>query len=245
MKDALLRRYAAEAIGTFCIVLAPVALSATGHFNGGDGSLMGAAWVSGLVVLAMIYAFGHISAAHFNPAVTLGFAAAGRFPWRCVFPYCLSQFAGGIAAAALVAALFGGGHGAHIPAAGPLGRPVAVEAMLTFILMLVIISVATDRRVNEAIPGLAIGLTVVVDVLIGGPISGGSMNPARSLGPALFAGTPALSHYWIYLVGPAVGAVTAALLYEAIRGSEEHAKSAPNDLFQAMADVAKDSAEAN
>ena len=235
--NGLLRRYLAEAVGTFAIVFAPAALSASGHVSGGDTSLIAAAWVSGLSVLAMIYALGHISAAHFNPAVTIGFAAAGRFPWRFVLPYCVSQVIGGIAAAALVAALLGGGHGAHVPAAGPVFRPVALEAMLTFLLMLVIISVATDKRVNGAIPGLAIGLTVVMDVLIGGPISGGSMNPARSLGPALFAGGSALSSYWIYVVGPVTGAIMAARLYEAMRGSDEHAKGAPNDLFQALAEV--------
>jgi glycerol uptake facilitator-like aquaporin len=111
--------------------------------------------------------------------------------------------------------------------------------------MLVIISVATDRRVNGAIPGLAIGLTVVLDVVIGGPISGGSMNPARSLGPALFAGGAALAHYWIYLAGPIAGAVLAARLYEAIRGSEEHAQGAPSDLFEALAEIQRDAAPAD
>jgi len=99
-----MRRYLAEFIGTFGIVFAPVALSASGHFSGGDSSLMAAAWVSGLAVMAMIYALGHISAAHFNPAVTLGFAVAGRFPWRYVPQYWASQFSGGIAGAAVVMA---------------------------------------------------------------------------------------------------------------------------------------------
>ncbi len=230
----MLRRYAAEFAGTFGIVFAPVALSATGHFQGGDSSLMAAAWISGLAVLAMIYALGHISAAHFNPAVTLGFAAVRRFPWRYVLPYWISQFLGGICAAGLVAALFGGGHGVHIPASGPLLRAVGTEAALTFLLMLVIVSVATDKRVDGAIPGLAIGLTVVFDVAIGGPVTGGSMNPARSLGPALFGGGAALSVYWVYIVGPAIGAVVAAGLYELIRGGEHHAQSAPNDLAVAL-----------
>lgn len=228
------RRYGAEFVGTFGIVFAPVALSASGHFAGGDNGLMAAAWVSGLAVLAMIYALGHISAAHFNPAVTLGFAVAGRFPWRYVAPYWAAELAGGIVAAGLAALLFGGGHGAHIPAPGPLFRAVGVEAVLTFFLMLVIIAVATDKRANGAVPGLAIGLTVVFDVLIGGPITGGSMNPARSLGPALFAGHAALSVSWLYVVGPALGAVVAARLYEAIRGGETHAQAAPNDIYEAL-----------
>ena len=237
MNNGMLRRYIAEFVGTFAIVFAPVALSATGRLHGGDGGLMAAAWVSGLAVLAMIYALGHISAAHFNPAVTLGFAVAGRFPWRYVVPYWIAQFAGGIVAAGMAALLFGGGHGAHVPAAGPAFRAVGVESVLTFFLMLVIIAVATDRRANGAVPGLAIGLTVVFDVLIGGPVTGGSMNPARSFGPALFAGGAALGSYWIYVIGPVVGAVSAARLYEAIRGGEEHAQGAPNDIFEALREI--------
>ncbi len=231
------QRYIAEFVGTFGIVFAPVALSATGTLPSSDSGLMAAAWVSGLSVLAMIYALGHISAAHFNPAVTLGFAIARRFPWRYVLPYLAAEFLGGIAAAAVVALLFGGGYGAHIPNSGLVAAAVGTEAVLTFFLMLVIISVATDKRVAGAVPGLAIGLTVVFDVLIGGPVSGGSMNPARSLGPALFAGGAALANYWIYVIGPILGAVVAARLYEAIRGSEKHAQGAPNDLYQALHDI--------
>lgn len=234
LKNGMMRRYIAEFVGTFGIVFAPVALSATGHIPGADSSLMAAAWVSGLVVLAMIYALGHISAAHFNPAVTLGFAVARRFPWRYVVPYWIAEFLGGIAAAALVALFFGGGHGVHIPAEGPLLRAVGVEAILTFFLMLVIIAVATDKRANGAVPGLAIGLTVVVDVLVGGAVTGGSMNPARSLGPAFFGGGVPLSVYWVYVIGPVIGAVVAALLYEAIRGGEQHAHGAPNDIADAL-----------
>lgn len=235
----MLRRYLAEFVGTFGIVFAPVALSAAGSFSGADRSLSAAAWVSGLAVLAMIYALGHISAAHFNPAVTLGFAVAKRFPWKYVLPYWIAEFAGGIAAAALVALFFGGGHGIHIPANGPLLRAVGVEATLTFFLMLVIIAVATDRRANGAVPGLAIGLTVVFDVLIGGAITGGSMNPARSLGPALFGGAAPLAVYWVYVVGPGLGAVTAALLYEVMRGGEQHAQGAPNDIAEALNTIQK------
>jgi MIP family channel proteins len=230
------RRYAAEFVGTFGIVFAPVALSGAGTLPGADKDLLAAAWVSGLAVLAMIYALGHISAAHFNPAVTVGFAVARRFPWRYVLPYALAQVAGSSAAAGVCALLFSPGHGTHVPAVG-WARAVGTEACLTFLLMLVIISVATDRRVNGAIPGLAIGMTVVVDVLIGGPVTGGSMNPVRSFGPALFAGGAALQSYWIYLAGPLLGAVLAARLYEALRGSEEHAQGAPNDLALALAKV--------
>lgn len=233
MKTSMGRRCLAEFVGTFGIVFAPVALAGA-NAAGADHSMMAFAWVSGLSVLAMIYALGHISAAHFNPAITLGFAVARRFPWRYAGPYWTAQFAGGIAAAGFAAMLFGPGHGAHIPAVGAGWRAVGIESALTFFLMLVIISVATDRRVNEAIPGLAIGLTVVFAILIGGSVTGGSMNPARSLGPALFAGRQALQCFWVYLLGPSIGAVAAALLYEKMRGDEAHAKNAPNDLYAAL-----------
>lgn len=241
MKSGMLRRYAAECIGTFGIVFAPVALAGNGRLQGADTSLLAAALVSGLAVLAMIYALGHISAAHFNPAVTVAFAAAGRFPRRYVLPYALAQLAGGTAAAAVGALLFGAGHGAHVPGV-PLPTAVGLEICLTFLLMLVIISVATDKRANGAVPGLAIGLVVVVNVLVGGPATGGSMNPARSFGPALLAGGAAVQSYWVYVIGPVVGAVAAALLYEALRGSEEHAQGAPNDLAVALEKV-EDAAE--
>ena len=236
MSASMGRRYAAEFVGTFGIVFAPVALSATGHLHGGDASLAAASWVSGLAVLAMIYALGHLSAAHFNPAVTLGFAAAGRFPWRYVPAYWAAEFGGGIFAAALATQLFGPGHGVHVPAVAAL-RAVGMEAVLSFFLMLVVSAVATDTRVSGAVSGLAIGLMVVVDVFIGGPISGGSMNPARSLGPALFGSSAALSNLWIYFVGPSFGAVIAARVYEALRGSEDHAQQAPNDIVEALREI--------
>lgn len=230
----MIRRYAAELVGTFVIVFVPVALSATSTLPGGGSGLLAAALASGLAVLAMIYTFGPISAAHFNPAVTLGFAAARRFPWRFVAPYWLAQFAGSIAAAGLSCLLFGGGHGVHIPSGSSLITNVGTEMTLSFILMLVIIAVATDRRVNSTAPALAIGLTVVFLVLVGGPVTGGSMNPARSFGPALFSGTHALSSVWLYLVAPPLGAVIAALVYERVRLHQDEAQGAPNELLEAL-----------
>ncbi|HEX5323541.1 MAG TPA: aquaporin [Capsulimonadaceae bacterium] len=235
------RRYVAELVGTFGIVFAPVAWAGASHLHGADASLMAAAWVSGLAVLAMIYALGPISAAHFNPAVTLGFVVAGRFPWRFAPAYWLAQFGGATLAAGLSAALFGPGFGVHIPHIDAI-RAVGMEVVLTFFLMLVIIAVATDKRVSNAVPGIAIGLTVVFDILIGGPVTGGSMNPARSMGPALFAGGSALAHYWVYLLGPSLGAVIAARLYEAIRGGDEHAQGAPNELYAALSHIGNEAA---
>lgn len=222
------KRYAAELLGTFAIVFFPVTASANG------AGLEVAALVSGLSVMAMIYALGPISAAHFNPAVTLGFAAARRFPWRHVGAYCLCQFLGAILAAVFASLLYGAGHGAHIPAGDVLVRNVGTELVLSFVLMLVIIAVATDKRVSSTVPALAIGLTVVACVLVGGPITGGSMNPARSLGPALFAGSAALQHVWLYLVVPPIGAVLAACTYEGLRIHSEEAKGAPNELLEAL-----------
>jgi MIP family channel proteins len=234
----MLKRYGAEVVGTFGIVFAPVALSATGKMPGGDGSLLAAALVSGLAVLAMVYALGPISAAHFNPAVTLAFAATKRFPWKFVLPYWISQLIGAVLAAAAVALFFGSGHGAHVPSnPSAMGRNLGMEVALGFMLMFVVVAVATDSRISGSVPALAIGFTVVIGVLIGGPVTGGSMNPARSFGPALFAGGEALANYWIYMVGPMIGAVVGALVFEAIRLEKEHAKGAPNELLEALEDI--------
>ena len=233
------KRYAAEAVGTFGIVFAPVALSATGAMPSGAPGLLAAALVSGLSVLAMIYALGPVSAAHFNPAVTLGFASAGRFPWRFVTGYAACQFAGALVAALLARLLFGSGHGVHIPT-GTLAQNVGTELVLSFWLMLVIIAVATDKRVSSTAPAMAIGLTVVFCVIIGGPLTGGSMNPARSLGPALVSGGEALSQVWLYLLVPPIGAVVAARLYEALRIEPTAAVGAPNELLEALQDVARE-----
>ncbi len=235
----MIERYAAEFLGTFVIVLAPVLMAGSGELAGSDPSLLAVALVSGLPLLAMVYALGPISAAHFNPAVTLGFAVAKRFPWRFVLPYWLSQLLGATVAAVVAYAILGSGAGAHIPAEPSASiRNLGVEVVLGFFLMLVIIAVATDRRVSSTVPGIAIGLTVVFGVLVGGPITGASMNPARSFGPALFV-PGALEQYWLYALGPSVGAVIAALIFEAIRLEPEYAKGAPNELLVALQDIEK------
>jgi MIP family channel proteins len=232
----VLKRYAAEILGTFGIVFAPVALSGSGLAHGGAPGLMAAALVSGLAVLAMVFTLGPISAAHFNPAVTIGFASVGRFPKKYVLPYVGCQLLGGVLAAAIVAFLFGPGHGAHIPASEDAIRNLTMEISLTFILMIVIMAVATDKRVPGVVPPLAIGSTVVMNVLIGGAITGASMNPARSFGPALFAGLPAVNHLWLYAIGPTIGALAAAYAYEALRSEPEHAKGVPDELCHEAGD---------
>ncbi len=220
------RRIAAEFLGTFFIVLCPVFASSVGHID-----LLVAAIISGLPVMAMIYALGPISAAHFNPAVTIAFASAGRFPWRHAPAYVAAQLLGGLAASVICWSIFGHLGGLHVPTdPSAIGRNIICETLISFLLMLVIVAVATDRRCPPAVPGLAIGLTVVIGVLLGGPITGGSMNPARSLGPAIVAQGIALKSVWLYFVGPILGATLAGRCYEAIRLDQGAACSAPADL---------------
>ena len=182
----------------------------------------------GLIIAAMIYATGHISGAHINPAVTLAFAVTRHFPLVRVPLYWLAQVAGALLAALLLRALFGNvAHlGTTLPAGGD-GQSLVLEMVLTFFLMFVIMAVATDDRAVGQAAALAIGGTVLLDAMFGGPISGASMNPARSLGPAVVSGT--LSHLWIYILGPVVGALAGAFAYELARGEEPGVGLAPTE----------------
>lgn len=207
MRQALL----AEFLGTFGLVFAgtgAVVFEQMTHAL----THVGVAMVFGLVVMALIYTFGHASGAHFNPAVTLGFAAVGDFPWRKVPGYVAAQVLGAAVASGVLRATFGlvGNLGATLPATAPV-HSLVLEFVLTFLLMLVIMGAAVDARAVKGFAGLAIGATVGLEAMFGGPISGASMNPARSLGPALLAG--AWDYHWIYWVAPVLGAVAAALLY--------------------------------
>jgi len=162
--------------------------------------------------MVMIYATGHISGAHFNPAVTLAFASIGRFPWRQVPAYIAGQCLAAISACLVLKLILGGAgdYGATVPTLA-LESAFAMELILSFFLMFVITAVATDSRAEGAMAGLAIGGTVALAALFGGPVSGASMNPARSLGPALFSGH--LDILWIYLFAPVLGAVLGARVY--------------------------------
>lgn len=179
--------------------------------------------IFGLAVAVMIYAVGHISGAHFNPAVTLAFAAARHFPFEQVLAYWISQLVGAFAALGVLKALLpvGNSYGATIPVIPPL-QALAWEIILTFFLMFVIVSVATDTRAVGTMAGAAIGGTVMLAAWMGGPVTGASMNPARSLAPAVFEGR--LGVMWIYIVGPCLGAVLAALFYETIRMTPANGK---------------------
>ena len=216
------RRLAAEALGTFALVFFGAGAIMVAAKYGSFGQL-GIALAFGLAVAAMVYALGHISGAHINPAVSLAFALSRHFPWRHVGAYWIAQCCGAIAAALLLRASLGdvADVGATTPS-GSDGQSFLWELVLTFFLMLVIMAVATDIRAVGEAAAIAIGGTVALGALVGGPVSGASMNPARSLGPALAAGE--LDALWIYLLAPLVGAALGAVAYQLLR--REHARAA-------------------
>jgi aquaporin NIP len=210
------RALAAETIGTFTLVFAGAGSVMVEAKTGSLGQV-GIALTFGLVIMAMIYAVGHISGAHFNPAVTLAFALTRHFPWRRSTAYWGAQAAGAIIAALLLRASLGDiAHvGATLPS-GSDGQSFLWETVLTFFLMFVVMAVATDTRAVGEAAAIAIGGTIALDALVGGPISGASMNPARSLGPAVAAAD--LHSLWIYLIAPPLGAALGALAYQLVRG---------------------------
>ena len=211
----LLRRVGAEFVGTYALVTAGCGAIIVNDLTGAL-SHIGIALTFGLVITVMIAATGHISGAHFNPAVTLAFAFISRFPWREVPFYVGGQLVGAILGTLTLFGLFGltANLGATIPH-GNLIQSLALEILLTAALMFVITAVATDPRVPAPLAPLAIGATVALDALWGGPISGASMNPARSFGPALVTGV--WSDQWIYWLGPIIGAIFGAFIYQIIR----------------------------
>jgi aquaporin NIP len=215
----LARSLCAEAIGTFALVFAgagAIVVDAKTHALGH----IGVAIVFGLVIMAMIYAVGHVSGAHFNPSVSFAFALTRHFPWRRAGAYWLAQVAGAVAAAALLRASLG--DHAHVGATLPSGSQAQAflwELILTFFLMFVIMSVATDTRAVGEAAAIAIGGTVGLDAMFGGPITGASMNPARSIGPALVSGD--LHALWLYIAAPLAGAALGALAYQFVRGEAQ------------------------
>jgi len=212
----LARALVAEAIGTFALVFAGCGAVMVDAKTGALGHV-GVAISFGLVIMVMIYAVGHVSGAHFNPAVTFSFAVARHFPpWR-ILPYWAAQLAGAVIAAAILRGSLG--NVAHVGATYPSGsdgQSFLWEAVLSFILMFVIMAVATDTRAVGEAAAIAIGGTIGLDAMFGGPVTGASMNPARSLGPGIVGGD--LHAIWIYLLAPIVGASIAALTYAFLRG---------------------------
>ena len=203
----------AEGIGTFILVFAGTGSVIVNSISNGAVTHLGISFVFGAVVAALIYGMGHLSGAHFNPAVTLGFWASGFFPQRRVLPYILAQILGAIAASALLLISLGSvaNLGATLPLNGNWFQSLVLEIVLTFILMLVILGSGLDRRAHVGFAGLAIGLTVGLEAAFMGPITGASMNPARSLGPAVVAGI--WQHHWVYWVAPILGAQLAVIVY--------------------------------
>lgn len=230
----MFRRYVAEFIGTFALVfLGCGARDMVGDTTNFAGIIL-VHLTFGLTIAAMVYTFSYISSAHFNPAITFGFALARRFPWRQVLPYWLAQFLGALLAISCHALFIPAKaqlahYGATIPKIDTLAA-LGIEVILTFFLMYVSMGTATDKRFNRADGGLTVGFTIIVCGLMANSLSGASMNPARSLAPALFAGGEALTSIWIYILAPICGAAIAAFVYEALRGSEEHAKPALDEL---------------
>jgi MIP family channel proteins len=209
----------AEFIGTFALVFAGCGAIMVNAKTDGALGQVGIAITFGLVIMAMIYAVGHISGAHFNPAVSFAFALTRHFPWTRVFAYWAAQLAGALTAAAILRGSLGdiASVGATLPS-GSDGQAFLWELVLTFFLMFVIMAVATDTRAVGEAAAIAIGGTVGLDSMFGGPITGASMNPARSLGPGLISGD--LTAIWVYLLAPLVAAVAAAFTYQLIRGEE-------------------------
>jgi aquaporin NIP len=201
-------KFAAEFIGTFALVFAGTGAIVINEVTGGTVTNVGIGLTFGLIVLTMIYAVGDISGAHLNPAVTLGFFAAHRLEGKMVLPYMLSQLLGALVASLLVYGLFP--HHSTLGATVPAGPPIQsliLEIILTALLMFVILNVSTGAKERGITAGIAVGSVIALEALFAGPISGASMNPARSLGPALVSHQ--LADLWIYLVAPVVGALFA------------------------------------
>jgi aquaporin Z len=203
------RRLAAEFVGTFVLVFAGCGAIVFDAVNPGKIGHVGVALTFGLVVAAMAYAVGGVSGAHLNPAVTAGLWAAGRVPGRDVPRYAAAQTAGAFAAVGLLAALFPAGprdFGATLPH-GPAWQAFVLEAWLTAVLVFVVLAVAVADPAVRPLGGLVVGGVIALEALFAGPITGASMNPARSLAPAVVSGN--LDHLWVYLLAPLAGAAIA------------------------------------
>ncbi len=203
-----MKRYAAELFGTFALLFAGTGAIVVNQVSGGTVTHVGIALTFGLVVLAMIYTVGDISGAHLNPAVTLGFWAARRMATRDVPFYLASQIAGAVLASLALKLLFPGNEmlGGTQPSGSAL-QSFVMEFILTTLLMFVILNVSTGSREKGVTAGIAVGAVIALEALFGGPVCGASMNPARSLAPALVSGH--LENLWIYLSAPILGALAA------------------------------------
>lgn len=223
-----LKRCAAEFLGTFALVFAGTGAIVINDFSGGAVSHVGVALTFGLVVMSVIYAVGDVSGAHLNPAVTFGFWAARRFHGRDILPYIFSQCAGAVVASVALKLLFPqhATLGASLPA-GSLAQSLVMEAILTWFLMFVILNVSTGAKEKGIMAGIAIGSVVGLEAMFAGPVSGASMNPARTVAPALFTGH--LNAVWPYIIAHLIGAYSAALSLALVRGTDGFSKEVERD----------------
>ncbi|WGV26182.1 MIP/aquaporin family protein [Halotia branconii] len=207
------RELVAESIGTFTLVFAGTGAVIVNYLSHGVVTHLGVSFVFGAVVTALIYALGHISGAHFNPAVTLAFWSSGFFQRNRVLPYIFAQVLGAVVASGVLFLSFGSvaNLGATLPQNGNWQQSFTLEIILTFILMLVILGSGLDRRAPIGFAGIAIGLTVGLEAACMGSITGASMNPARSFAPALISWT--WQHHWLYWIAPILGAQLAVWVY--------------------------------
>lgn len=212
----LYRRLLAEFLGTYVMIFAGTGAIVVNQVSAGSITHLGVALTWGLVVMAMVYTFGDVSGAHLNPAVSLGFAIAGRFPLREFAPYVISQILGALAASSTLLVLFptGGLLGATEPSGSDL-QSLILEFLLTAILMLVILHVSQGAKEKGITAGIVVGGVIGLEALFAGPISGASMNPARSLAPGLVSGN--LEHLWIYLLAPVCGSLAAVGLFRLLK----------------------------
>ena len=212
-----MKLYLAELLGTFALVFAGTGAIVINDISGGTIGHIGIAATFGLVVMAMIQIFGDVSGAQFNPAVSLAFAVAGKLTWARLPGYVVAQCVGALLASGLLRFLFPTHEllGSTLPS-GAVSQSFVLEAVLTAMLMLTILSVSTGAKEKGITAGIAIGAVVGLEAMFAGPICGASMNPARSLAPALVSGH--LEHLWLYLLAPVVGALIAVPLFRAVRG---------------------------
>ena len=213
----LSRRLLAEFLGTYAMIFAGTGAIMVNQISGGALTHLGVALTWGLIVMVMIYTFGDLSGAHLNPAVSIAFTTAGRFASRDLLPYLLAQIAGALAASTTLHFLFPANAtlGSTLPS-GSASQSLVLEFLLTLILMTVILNVSHGAKETGMTAGIAVGATIGLEALFAGPICGASMNPARSLAPALISGH--LEHLWIYLTAPITGALTAVLFFTILRG---------------------------
>jgi aquaporin Z len=211
-----MKKLLAEFIGTFALVFCGTGAIVIDEITKGTVTHVGVAIVFGLIVMSMIYALGEKSGAHLNPAVSIAFAVNGSFPFKETGPYIISQILGALAASLLLKLLFP--ESLHLGSTIPVGSSMQsfiLECILSFFLMLVIINVATGSKEQGLFAGIAIGAVVLLEAMFAGHISGASMNPARSLAPALVSGQ--LTFIWIYLTAPVLGMVTAVNVHKLIK----------------------------